>query len=165
MRREQSDSVAASFGKVVFGVIVGFELFLLATGFGRGGRGEGSPTPPSTALPVSRPPRPSDDKRLSFVMIEPNVLGQSMRFRLRDGDLKKTYVLDELITRVKAGGRTDVELLASGAVIHGAWDEALNLIKRAGLTVWRAEPSPFVSAHVGAYWRGNVRGQYGRRSM
>ena len=166
-------SIAEGFGKVVLGGAVGFGLYMLITGLGFGGlgRGEGAgrgeaegPPPPAPPAAPPPPPRPKDDKRLSFVMIEPKVLGHPMGFRLRDGDPKKTYSLDELIARVKEGGRTDVELRASGAVIQGPWDEAQERIKSAGLKLWLVETSPAAPQHVvGFLPRANDRGQYGRR--
>jgi hypothetical protein len=148
------DSVAGILGKLALGGAVGFALFFVVTGLG--GRGEVAP-------PL--PPRPKDDKRLSFVMVEPKVVGHPMSFRLREGEPSKIYAIKELIARVKDGGRTDVELRASGDVIHGAWDEARALIKRGGLTVSLAETSPGPPVSTGSSWRESPRGQYRRGSL
>lgn len=142
-------SAGATLGKVVLGGGVGFALYLLVTGLGFGGRGE-----------ASAASRPKDDKRLSFLMIEPKIPGRPAGFRLQGDDPTKTYSIDDLVARVKEGGRTDVELRASGDVIQGPWNEARDLIKRAGLTVWIAETSGAPS-RVGFSCRENARGQYG----
>lgn len=156
------NSVAGTF---VLGGVVGFALFFIVTGLGgRGsvGRGEVIP-PPRPPPPISLP---KDDKRLSFVMIEPRESGHSMGFRLRDGDPSKIYALKELIARVKDGGRSDVELRANGDVMHGPWDEARASVKRAGLMVWET-PVHAGSWHAGSWQAGsrtaiNTRGQYRR---
>jgi hypothetical protein len=93
-------------------------------------------------------------------MIEPKTGGHVMGFRRRDGESSKIYSLKELITRVRDGGRTDVDLGVSGAVMHGPWGEALALIKRAGLTVGLTEPLSGLPVSVG--WYENNRGQYKR---
>jgi len=148
------NSGIGTLGTIFLGGVVGFGLFFVVTGLGgQGGRG--------TPLLSQRPRfRPQDDKRLSFVMVEPKVAGGLMGFRLRDGEPSKIYALEELISRIKEGGRTDVELRASGDVPHGSWEEARALIKRAGVTVWLAESA---AAPVSAGSWGS-RGEYSRRS-
>jgi hypothetical protein len=89
-------------------------------------------------------------------MIEPTQIGRPMSFRLRGAAAKTNYALDELIDRVKAGGRSDVELRSAGDVIQGSWEAALDLIQHAGLSVWRDETS---ASRVS----GNARGEYGHR--
>lgn len=184
------NSVAENFGKVVLGGAVGFALYLFVTGLGLGGRGRGEgegrdegrgegrdevpPTAPSSTAP-SRPKehetpplpptplRPKDSTRLTFVMTQP-LAGEPynpMTFLLpADG---KTYSLGGLITRVKAGGRSDVALKIRGDVRTGSADEALAFIKKAGLEVWEEGVSlPRVSGDArGHYGRGYYRG-YGR---
>lgn len=164
------DSVGESFGKVVIGGAVGFALYFLVTGLGLGGGGgAGRGESGRGEAPFPPPPRPTDATRLAFVMTEPTAVGRPVGFQLRDGGKldPKIYTVDELIARVKEGGRSDVELYATGAVIQGPWDNARERIRTAGLKVWAGEPSsassptapPIVPAHVG-----NARGQYGRRS-
>lgn len=148
------------FGNAILGGAVGFALYFLITGLGfGGGRGEGGgagegPSPPS---------RPKDEARLSFLMTEPSAPGHPTGFQLRAGGKlePKLYAVEELIARVKDGGRSDVELRASGAVIQGPWDAAREAIKRAGLAVWVTDTaSPSAPPHVA----GNARGHYGGRS-
>jgi len=150
-----NDAVLGGLGKLVLGGAVGFGLvYFFGTGLGLGGGGRGR----------ADETKSKDENRLSFIMIEPKMFGKPSGFRLRDGDPAKIYSLNELIARVKDGGRTDVELRSSGAVIQGPWDEAKELIKRAGLTIWSAESSPSIPAHVVGFSQPNARGQYGRRS-
>jgi len=133
------DSPAEILGKVLLGGTAGFALFFIATGLGLGGRARGE---------GREAPHPKDDKRLSFVMTEPTTTGGSMSFRSRDGEI---YSLRRLVDRVKSGGRSDVELRVSGAVIQGAWNEAQRLLEQSGLTVWLAKPGALVG---GQYeWR------------
>jgi hypothetical protein len=157
------DAVAESFGKVVLGGAVGFALYFLITGLGLGGRGSGgrgSGSGEGEAPSPSLPPRPKDETRLSFLMTEPSVFGHPAGFQLRTGGKlePKLYVVEELFARVKEGGRSDVELRATGAVIQSAWADARALIKRSGLTVWVADvSSPSAPPRVA----GNARGHYG----
>jgi hypothetical protein len=96
-------------------------------------------------------------KRLSFVMQEPVAVGHSMVFRLRDEDPStKTYTLEETIARIKAGGRSDTNLLIRGSVLQGPASKALELFKAAGIVVWKEE-GPTGKPHVS----GNARGRYG----
>ena len=165
VRPVAEDSAALTFGKVLLGGAVGFALLFVGTGLGWGRRGGASPSggggpfPPLPA-PSSHSLRPKDDKRLSFVMIEPKVVGGALGFRLRDGEPLKIYSLEELLARVRDGGRSDVELRASGDVMHGAWDEAQGRIKRAGLAVLLAAPSSGLLVRAGVAWRDDTRGQY-----
>jgi hypothetical protein len=154
-------------GKALFGGAVGFALYFLITGLGfgfgggrGGGRGVGEGEPPA---PPPSPPRPKDEARLSFLMTEPSAPGHPTGFQLRAGGKldPKLYAVEELIARVKEGGRSDVELRASGAVIQGPWDAARAAVKRAGLTVWGDDPSStHAPPHVAGV--GNTRGHYGR---
>ncbi len=163
------ESAAESFGKAVLGGAVGFALYILVTGLGLGGRGEGRgeggrgrgeplAEPPSVPSPPP-PPRPKDEKRLTLVMMQPTASGPEspMSFRLKDDDPStKTYSLEEAIARIRSGGRSDVNLRIRGSVRAGSADAALELLRRAGIQVWKEEtpPPPHVS--------GNARGQYGR---
>lgn len=156
-----NDSVSEGFGKAVLGGAVGFALYFLIAGFGFGGRGRGEGEAPSP----SPPPRPKDETRLSFLMTEPRVFGHPAGFQLRTGGKlePKLYAVEELIARVKEGGRSDVELRASGAVIQGPWDDARESIKRSGLTVWVAVvSSPSAPPRVAGNARGHYYGNYGR---
>ena len=159
------DSAAASLGKFSLGVGVGFALYFFITGLGFGGRGRGEgrgedrgrdvPEPIAPLVPPPVPARPRDDKRL-------NVLLSTRGFELRDENWKplsvaKIYSLEEVIARVKEGGRNDLALKVSGAVIQRDYDSALVGLKQAGIVVWKAETPPPV------HTSGNARGQYGSR--
>ena len=168
-------SVTEGFGKVVLGGAVGFGLYLLITGLGFGGvgrgdgrgeRGERTDVP----SPSPTPPRPRDDQRLSFVMFQPTIVPKPtddvpklLRFRLSgSGPGGQSYSLEEMIARVKEGGRSDVALGATGGVIHGPWETAKDLVKRAGLEVWLFDTSTPASPSSPPAVSGNARGQYGR---
>lgn len=116
------------------------------------------PLPPEPMPRPTRPTRPKDVKRLTFVMTSP--LGTEpynpMAFQLIE-EGRKTYSLGGLIARVKEGGRSDVALKIRGDIRTGSADEALSFIKKAGIEVWEEGTSsvPAVS--------GNDRGQYRRR--
>lgn len=147
-----NSSSSGNFGKLVIGGITGFSLYLLAAHLGLGGRGEES----------GGAARSKDDHRLTFTMTQPTKLPntQPMVFALT-GDPARTYSVDELISRVKDGGRVDVTLKIRGDVIQGAANAARSRIKQAGLELWEEKPSstPAMPANVS----GNTRGQYGRR--
>jgi hypothetical protein len=163
------NSAAESLGKLGLGLGVGAALYFFITGLGFGGRGRGRgegrgegrdvselPVPPVTP-PV--PVRPRDEKRLNFLL-------STRGFELRDENWKptspaKSYSLEEVIFRVKEGGRSDLALKASGAVIQGAYDSALERLKQAGIVVWKVEAGPVPPPPVRA--SGNMRGQYGAR--
>jgi hypothetical protein len=143
-----SDSGSGDVSKLIIGGITGFSLYLLAAhlGFG-GGRGDGS----------SGSQRSKDEHRLTFTMTLPtkSPYTQPMAFAL-SGEPSRTYSVDELIARVKDGGRVDVTLKIRGDVLQGAADAARKRVKDAGLELWEEKPasSPSVS--------GNARGVYGR---
>lgn len=161
-------SVVEGFGKVLLGGAVGFGLYMLISNLGFGGRGAGRgeghgegppiptpqpvPTPPPAPTP---PPKPKDEKRLSFRL-------SSKGFELLDADRKsadgKTYTLDEVIARVKEGGRSDLELAVSGGARQGDVDKAREAFQRADLKVEISEK------HATARVSGNARGEYGRRA-
>lgn len=137
-------SAGEDFGKLVLGGAVGFALYLVATGLGFGtGRGSGtgtgpSPSPtPTPPQPTTPAPFPKDTARLAFVMTGPTTPPhtQPMTFQLR-GDLARTYLIDDLVARVKAGGRSDVSINFRGDVLQGAIDAARAAIKHAGLQSW-----------------------------
>lgn len=122
-------------GSLVLGGAVGFALFLIGSSLGFGGRGHDSggrgvapPTPP-------RPQRPRDEKSLSFVMVEPKEVGRPAGFRLVGDDPHKIYSIDELVARVRDGGRGDVVMRAAGDVIQRPWAEAQDRVKHAGITL------------------------------
>ncbi len=162
-----AEGVAEGFGKVVLGGAIGFGLYLLITGLGFGGsgrgegRGEGRGDAPPPAPSAPAPTRPRDEQRLNFL------LSASGSFEPRDVDWKpstttKIYTLEELIVRVKEGGRSDVSLKISGAALQGAVDAALAALKKAGIKVWMTEASSPTGSPA-ARVAGNVRGEYGRR--
>jgi hypothetical protein len=135
------DSVGDNLVKALLGVGAGFGLFYLATYFGFGGGGHGSGS--------SSAPRALDAKRLSFVMTP-----AGFQQRTDTGLDPQIYSTDDLIARVRDGGRADVELRASGAVLEGQWQQARDRIKHSGIVVF--EPAP---PTVSGFSRG--RGYYG----
>jgi hypothetical protein len=123
---------------------VGVLLYFLIKGLGgSGGRGAG------LALLM----RPRDEKRLTFVMTQPTADDPSRPMSFRGSDAKM-FSLDEMISRVKAGGRSDVTLKMAGNVRQGSAESALTLVKQAGIEVWKE------AAPGGASVSGNDRGQY-----
>ena len=152
MRGESSDSVGDVVGKLTLGGAVGFALYFFVTGLGLGGRGGGE-GPAPTPTPV---PQPRDDKRLTFVMIRPTSDDPSHPMQFRSREDAKDYALAEMLSRVKAGGRTDLTLAVMGNVRQGSWEDAKKLVRQAGLDLW-VEDTPGSSAtHVS----GNARGHY-----
>ena len=154
------NSSAETVSKFGVGLGVGFALYYLIRnlGFGGGGlgglgfgggeaRGEGAPVPP---------PMPRDAQRLEFVMVGPTTLDdKTMAFR---GPGDTIYALEELIARIKAGGRTDMSLKVRGDVISGPADDAAAALKRAGIDLWKPA-SPLFPEPVKSV-SGNERGQH-----
>lgn len=145
------DSFADNFIKTLLGVGAGFGLFYLATHFGLGGHGRGE----------GPAQHPTDVKRLVFVMTFPNTQAEAhaaagFQQRTDTGLDSKIFSVDDLIARVREGGRGDVELRASGAALQGAWQEARDRVKRSGLAVFEVASTPAVSGFYG-------RGYYGAR--
>lgn len=127
-----------SISSVFLGSAVGFGLYLLVKGLGLGGRGTATRQP--------------DTSRLTFVMTSPTAKGEPASFQLR-GD-PTSYSVDAVIARVREGGRSDIELKVTGAVLQGPWATAREQIKQSGLTVFEIP-----SAAVG---RGYHRGYYAK---
>lgn len=172
------NSAAETISKFGVGLGVGVALYFLIRnlGFG-GGRGEtqdegtsAQPLPSSILPPTPQTLR--DAQRLEFVMVSPtSSADKTMAFR---GPDEVIYSLEEMITRIKAGGRSDMILKIRGDVITGAVTEAEAAIRRSGIDRWRDDPSQlFPSADVWPWWSrsttepaktvsGNARGQYGR---
>ena len=164
------NSAAGGVVKFGLGLGVGFGLYLLISnlglggglGFGgeRGDAGRGEATPP--------PPMPRDEQRLEFVMVAPTTLDNKTPAFRGPGD--KIYSLDEMIARIKAGGRTDVLLKVRGDVISGPADDAETQIKQAGIDLWKPAPPPLfpeqqptdVKPDPVKTVSGNARGEYGR---
>ena len=160
------NSPAETVSKFGVGLGVGFALYLLirnlrfggGLGFG-GGRGETrderTPAPPSTP-----PPMPRDEQRLTFVMVRPTTPGdKTMAFR---GPGDKIYSLEEMLARIKAGGRSDMILKIRGDVISGPADAAEAQIKKAGVDIWKPTPVPQKPPTLVKTVSGNARGYYGR---
>ena len=156
------NSSAETVSKFGVGLGIGFALYYLIRNLGFGGgrsfggegegtrgeggeaRGEGDQVPSSVT-----PPR--DDQRLEFVMVRPTSLDdKTMAFR---GPGNQIYALEEVIARIKAGGRVDMSLKVRGDVIAGPADDAEAQFKNAGIDIWKPVPVKTVS--------GNARGQYG----
>lgn len=165
------NSAGGSVVKFGLGLGVGFGLYLLISNLGLGGglgfggergdagRGEAAPTPP--------PPMPRDEQRLEFVMVAPTTLDNKTPAFRGPGD--KIYSLDEMIARIKAGGRTDVLLKVRGDVISGPADDAEAQITQAGIDLWKPAPPPLFPERQPADVNpepvkvsGNARGQYDR---
>jgi hypothetical protein len=133
---------------------VGVLLYLLVKNLGlgtRGGQDGAGAAPPA-------PPRPRDEQRLLFVMTQPTADDPSVPMSFRSPVEGKTYALDEMIARIKDGGRSDVTLKIAGNVRAGSAESALSLVKQAGIEVWREVGSGVARV------AGNARGQYGRPS-
>ena len=162
-------SAAEGMVKFGLGLGVGYGLCLLIQnlglggGFG-GGRGEARGDGTSPALPGSSPPSiPRDEQRLEFLMVGPTTPNnKKATFRGPGGQI---YSLEEMIARIKAGGRTDVLLRVRGDVISGPTDNAEAEIKQAGIDLWKPAPPPLFPEKQPAPVKtvaGNARGQYGR---
>jgi len=54
--------------------------------------------------------------------------------QLRDGT--SPMLLDDVAARIKAGGRDDVRLMTSGAILQGTWDDAKDALMAAGIKHW-----------------------------
>ena len=162
-------SPAETVSKFGVGLGLGFALYFLIRnlrlggGFGFGGegdvaRGEGAPAPPSTPPPP--PPMPRDEQRLTFVMVRPTTPDdKTMAFR---GPGDKIYSLEEMLARIKAGGRTDMILKIRGDVITGPAHNAEAQIKKAGIEIWKPAPTSKKPPAPVKTVSGNARGQYGR---
>ena len=161
-----ANSSAETVSKLGVGIGVGFALYFLIRnlGFGREGgeaRGEGAPVPPSVLVPPSVP-MPRDAQRLEFVMIGPTTSDdKTSAFR---GPGNTIYSLEELIARIKAGGRTDMILKVRGDVISGPANAAEAAIKRAGIDLWKPAPPSLFSDPVKNV-SGSARAQYVTRSV
>ena len=117
------------------------------------------PLPPPSAPeppPIVDPPK-RDDARLTFVMIEPTNAQwpDAAAMSFRGPPDAKAYSLDEMIARIKSGGRSDVTLKASGAVVEAAWQSAKRLVAAAGIDV--SDEVPIVGSSRGVYRRGAHR--------
>ncbi len=159
------DTVAGIFGKAALGSAVGFVLYVLVTGRGsRGdGRGRDSSLPPlprdaepllyvvvesAEAQKLPRPPdlftRARRDVRfrrldLGAAKLSPDEIYRRMSDLLRreQGEGTPPISVDELIARVRAGGRDDVRLISTGAIRTGTRDDALDALMSAGIKHWR----------------------------
>jgi hypothetical protein len=110
-------------------------------------------------VPPSPPTRPKDETRLNFVL---SAAGLEQRDESwRPPAVKKIFTLDEMIARIKEGGRSDVTLKVSGDAREGTLRETLGRLKQAGIDVYQLEAGPAAppSPHVS----GNARGEYTAR--
>jgi hypothetical protein len=161
------NSIAGAVGKSMLGVGFGFALYYLVTGlgFGAGGRGEGeglgeptSPTEPPS-VPPPPPARPKDETRLNFVLSATGLEQRDANWR--PPAMKKIFTLDEMIARIKDGGRSDVTLKISGDVREGTLRETLSRLKQVGIDVYKLEATP--TAPPSSRVSGNARGEYTAR--
>ena len=165
------NSSAETVSKFGVGLGIGFALYYLIRNLGFGGGlgfgGEGGEARGEGASAPAPPSMPRDEQRLEFVMVRPTTNDdKTTAFRGPGGTI---YALEEMIARIKAGGRTDMTLKVRGDVISGPADAAEAAIKRAGIDLWKpAPPSLFPEKQSTADQpstpvSGNARGQYGAK--
>jgi hypothetical protein len=155
-------------GALGAGIGIGFFVYLfvgLGGGFGgRLGRGDRGSAPRPSTSPASPalPPRPRDSQPLAFVMTRPPYDAPSlpMEFRLTSEPGDRPHTLEELIARVRAGGRQDVSLNFAGDVRHASTETAVTALRGAGLEV--LVPAEF-QATIPSAPRVSGRGWYGER--
>jgi hypothetical protein len=65
-------------------------------------------------------------------------LNERVRARVMELLAKRTspMTLDEVIARIKAGGRDDVRLMTSGGILAGTWDDVKDALMAAGIKHW-----------------------------
>jgi hypothetical protein len=150
---------AGNVGGAMLGFGFGFALYYLITGlgFGAGGRGEGEglgeSTPPTEpSVPPPPPVFPKDETRLNFVLSAAGLEQRDASWR--PPAVRKIFTLDEMIVRIREGGRSDVALKVSGDAREGTLRETLARLEQAGIDVYQlaATPPPHVA--------GNARGEY-----
>lgn len=164
------NSIAGNVGKSMLGVGAGFALYYLVTGlgFGPGGRGDGgrgeSPRVPPM-VPPTVPARPRDEARLNFVLTAAGLEQRDESWR--SPAVRKIFTLEEMIARIKDGGRSDVTLKVAGDAREGTLRETLAGLKQAGIDVYQLEAAPGTAPHVsgrgrggGHRWRMRGRGYY-----
>jgi hypothetical protein len=113
----------------------------LGLGGGGGGRGDELPGPPSP---------PKDPRPLTAVMTQPTATAPTAPTAFLLHDDGKTYALEELIDRVKSGGRSDLVLKIRGDVRTGSVQSVKDRFQQAGIQV---QEETRVS--------GSIRGRYG----
>lgn len=153
-RPRRQDSLGRELGLTAAFGAVGVLLYVLIRnlGLGRSGsahEGHGPGQLESTAVPPLK-----DGQRLVFVMTRPTMDDAHAAMGFRGSDAK-AYALEELIARVRAGGRSDVTLKTAGDVLEGAAAAARDQLRQAGIEIW---------SESGARVAGNARGQYGSSS-
>lgn len=119
-------------GTLGVGVLAGLAYFFLRGREGWGGResGAGLGMPAPSVIP-------RDLTRLTFVMAGPTADDPSRppSFHGPDG---KMFSIDDMIMRIKAGGRSDVTFVAAGNVRQGSIDVARGRVKDAGIQIWES---------------------------
>ncbi len=157
-------SFSRGLGMGAIGMGVGFVLFLVVSGLRPEARGEAEAPPPPPPGPKPEPPPPprpppppppkpplpprpqeptvppgpkKDVERLTFLMSQPKTSAGAlpMRFQQQEGPGVRTYSLKEMISRVKAGGRSDVTLRTAG-MREGSARYARAFLLKSGIDVW-----------------------------
>lgn len=109
--------------KVGIGAGLGYLIYRLISGFGGSGFG------------LNDAAAKADERPLELLI------------RARDGVTSQTELLlagqimtiDQVIARVRSGGRDDVDLLAAGDARHGDVDAAMKALATAGIKIWNRE--------------------------
>lgn len=132
-------------GGVGVGVLAGLAYFFLRGRAGWGGRDSGARTEMPAPVAI-----PKDPTRLMFVMVSPTADDPSRPSSFRGAD-GKMFALDEMIARIKAGGRSDVTLKIRGDVREGSVDSARVRVKEAGIKIWDGSAAVGSSLNRGCY--------------
>ena len=86
--------------------------------------------------------RTRDDAR--FYLLDLSAVSTADQLKKRVSELVKKVLdkelpplsLDDVVARIKAGGRDDARLMSSGAILSGTWDDAREALLSAGIKHW-----------------------------